>query len=51
MLLENWDKYMAGPKGEEYIEKFWRPKSEDFALPAAAQASGSQQLEGDKKEA
>jgi len=35
-LLENWDKYMAGAKGEEYFEKFWRPKSVDFA--AAAQA-------------
>ena len=29
-LLENWDKYMAGEKGEEYFEKFWRPKSVDF---------------------
>ncbi|MBI5050767.1 MAG: NADH-quinone oxidoreductase subunit I [Nitrospirae bacterium] len=29
-LLENWNKYMAGQKGKEYFEKFWRPKSEDF---------------------
>ncbi|GBE04919.1 MAG TPA: NADH-quinone oxidoreductase subunit NuoI [Nitrospirae bacterium] len=31
-LLDNWDKYMAGPKGEEYFEKFWGPKSGDFAV-------------------
>ncbi len=31
-LLENWDKYMAGPRGQEYFEKFWGPKSEDFAF-------------------
>jgi len=29
-LLENWDKYMAGEKGLDYFEKFWRPRSEDF---------------------
>jgi len=29
-LLENWDKYMAGEKGEEYFKRFWRPMSEDF---------------------
>lgn len=29
-LLLNWDKYMAGEKGIEYFERFWRPKSEDF---------------------
>lgn len=28
-LLENWDRYMAGHKGKEYFERFWRPKSED----------------------
>lgn len=32
-LLKNWDKYMAGKKGEEYFTKFWRPKSDDFATP------------------
>lgn len=31
-LLENWDRYMAGPKDKEYFEKFWRPKSEDFGM-------------------
>ncbi|HDZ62369.1 MAG TPA: NADH-quinone oxidoreductase subunit NuoI [Nitrospirae bacterium] len=31
-LLENWDKYMAGEKGKVYFEKFWGPKSKDFAL-------------------
>jgi formate hydrogenlyase subunit 6/NADH:ubiquinone oxidoreductase subunit I len=34
-LLENWDKYMSGDKGRVYFEDFWRPKSEDFGLPAA----------------
>jgi NADH-quinone oxidoreductase subunit I len=29
-LLSNWDTFMAGKKGEEYFEKFWRPMSEDF---------------------
>jgi NADH-quinone oxidoreductase subunit I len=29
-LLDNWDRYMAGLKGKEYFERFWRPKSEDF---------------------
>ena len=47
-LLENWDKYMAGSKGEEYLEKFWRPKSEDFALPMATHGSESNRQEGDK---
>jgi NADH-quinone oxidoreductase subunit I len=29
-LLSNWDKYMAGPRGEEYFKKFWHPVSADF---------------------
>lgn len=29
-LLANWDKYMAGEKGEQYFKRFWRPMSEDF---------------------
>lgn len=33
MLLENWDKYMAGDKGTEYLEKFWRPRTVDFPVP------------------
>jgi NADH-quinone oxidoreductase subunit I len=32
-LLSNWDKYMAGKKGEDYFKKFWRPMSEDFGTP------------------
>lgn len=32
-LLNNWDKYMAGKKGEEYYKRFWRPMSEDFGTP------------------
>ena len=30
MLLENWDKYFAGPKGERYFRDFWQPKSANF---------------------
>lgn len=30
-LLENWETLMTGPKGDEYMEKFWTPKSVDFA--------------------
>ncbi len=37
-LLENWDKYMAGDKGREYFEKFWRPKAVDFGTPAPAKS-------------
>jgi NADH-quinone oxidoreductase subunit I len=33
-LLENWDRYFAGPKGERYFRDFWRPKSDDFKGPA-----------------
>ena len=29
-LLANWDKYMAGTKGEEYFKRFWGPMSKDF---------------------
>jgi NADH-quinone oxidoreductase chain I len=32
-LLSNWDKFMAGKKGEEYFKRFWRPMSEDFGTP------------------
>ncbi len=32
-LLENYDKYMSGDKGMNYIKKFWRPRSSDFASP------------------
>ncbi len=30
-LLANWDKYMPGEKGIDYLKKYWRPKAEDFA--------------------
>jgi NADH-quinone oxidoreductase subunit I len=36
MLLENWDKYMSGSKGKDYIKNFWGPKSSYFADPVAA---------------
>ncbi len=29
-LLENWKKFMAGPKGEEYFKKFWHPTLNDY---------------------
>ncbi len=29
-LLENWDKYMSGDKGNEYFKRFWKPMSIDF---------------------
>jgi NADH-quinone oxidoreductase subunit I len=32
-LMSNWDKFMAGKKGEEYFKRFWRPMSEDFGTP------------------
>ncbi|TAN43742.1 MAG: NADH-quinone oxidoreductase subunit NuoI [Nitrospirae bacterium] len=32
-LLANWDKFMAGKKGEQYFEKYWRPLAEDFSTP------------------
>ncbi len=32
-LLESYDKYMPGSKGDEYFRKFWRPMSEDFVTP------------------
>jgi NADH-quinone oxidoreductase subunit I len=35
MLLENWDKYMPGEKGLDYLDRFWGPKSADFPAPAA----------------
>lgn len=42
-LLENWDKYMANSKGRNYLDKFWRPKSEDFAS-AESSASGKRKV-------
>ena len=32
-MLENWDKYMAGDKGFDYLERFWGPKTADFPVP------------------
>jgi NADH-quinone oxidoreductase subunit I len=29
-LLDNWDKYMAGEKGERYFERFWNPREGHF---------------------
>jgi NADH-quinone oxidoreductase subunit I len=29
-LLENWDKYMAGEKGEAYLRNFWHPVADDY---------------------
>jgi len=38
MLLENWDKYMSGNKGIDYIKHFWRPRSADFEKKVEQQA-------------
>ena len=32
-LLANYDKYMGWEKDQEYFEKFWHPRSADFAAP------------------
>jgi NADH-quinone oxidoreductase chain I len=37
-LLENWDKYMAGPRGEEYFKRFWHPTTADYNPPEGQQA-------------
>lgn len=37
-LLENWDKYMANSQGKSYFDKFWRPKSRDFASPESSES-------------
>ncbi|MEW6714004.1 MAG: NADH-quinone oxidoreductase subunit I [Nitrospirota bacterium] len=43
-LLENWDKYMGGAKSREYFDKFWTPKSADFARAESkvAESEGKQ---------
>ena len=43
-LLENCDKYMAGPKGLDYLERFWRPKAKDFAPPAVSKAKEEKKI-------
>jgi len=40
-LLQNWDKYMGGVKSREYFDKFWYPKSADFARVDAKKDSVS----------
>lgn len=47
MLLDNWDKYMAGPKGKEYFKKFWGPKSEDFGLAVSSPNKSVQESSGE----
>jgi len=42
-LLENWDKYIGGAKSREYFDKFWIPKSKDFARGEAKAESGGKQ--------
>lgn len=32
-LLDNWDNYMAGSRGADYLDKFWRPRRSDFGRP------------------
>ena len=38
-LLSDWDKFMPGTKGDEYLKKFWRPMSEDFGTPSGQAVS------------
>jgi NADH-quinone oxidoreductase subunit I len=33
-LLSNWDRFMAGKKGEQYFQRFWRPLNADYTTPA-----------------
>jgi len=36
-LLENWDRYMAGPKGLRYFDRFWTPRRRLFEGDGAAE--------------
>ena len=29
-LLDNWDRYFGGEKGQDYLDRFWRPRREDI---------------------
>ena len=29
-LLENWDRFFSGEKGQDYLDRFWRPRQEDI---------------------
>lgn len=44
-LLENWDKYMAGEKGQEYLKRFWHPTANDYRAyegqPALRKGNGN----------
>ena len=40
-LLDNWDKYMAGEKGERYFDSFWTPKKSYFAGRSTAADGGT----------
>lgn len=37
-LLENWDKYMAGEKGDQYFKRFWYPATESYKKTYQGQA-------------
>jgi len=30
-LLDNWDKFFGEKKGKSYLDRFWRPRREDFS--------------------
>lgn len=32
-LLSNWDRFMAGNKGDEYFLRFWKPLNADYTTP------------------
>ena len=41
-VLENWDKFMSGPRGTEYFEKFWRPKLRDFSSQSSSESDSDE---------
>jgi NADH-quinone oxidoreductase subunit I len=35
-LLDNWDKFFGEKKGKSYLDRFWRPRREDFSATRQA---------------
>lgn len=38
-LLENWDRFFGEKKGQSYLERFWRPRTEDIGAARRAENS------------
>ncbi|GAB4390040.1 MAG: NADH-quinone oxidoreductase subunit NuoI [Thermodesulfovibrionales bacterium] len=49
-LLDNWDRLMAGPKGEAYFKKYWHPVSDDFRAYEGQAVFRGLQPEGGERE-